>query len=220
VLLWSILSGIESAHAADATGPDRYESPAVVVTVVDAESRRPLAGVNVGAQWILEDGVSKPPVRILTAMESVTDAMGMARFPAWGPIPRPPGSAILLGKAPQFLLFKPGYYLRIAGTGPEAQGRVIAKSHWTEEPITMGAVSAESEEMMGLVAASALLQLDVFQPAGCSAVKMPRLMAALHRRARDLGLRERTPFSLDALDAAGHPAECGSLKAAIERALE
>jgi hypothetical protein len=102
----SILSLAPDASAL----PDAYSAAGIRGWVVDAETKQPLEGVHVVAQWILRTGLlSSRHVERLKVLETVTDARGEYHFPEWGPEPRPPLSALDWGYDPILRFFKPGY---------------------------------------------------------------------------------------------------------------
>jgi len=90
--------------------PAAYSAAEIRGSVVDAETKQPLEGVHVVAQWILQTGVihGEHIVR-LQILEAVTDAAGQYYLPAWGSRARPPSSRLEWGYDPTLLYFKPGY---------------------------------------------------------------------------------------------------------------
>lgn len=107
--------------------PSKYSAEAIEAWVVDADTKQPLEGVIVTANWELEESTfgGNVPVGQLMVMEAVTDKNGRFHFPAWGPKKPPKGG--LRNKDPQLLLFKPGY--RSRGLVNEF------RDHMYEEPI-------------------------------------------------------------------------------------
>jgi hypothetical protein len=94
--------------------PASYSGAEIRGWVVDAETKKPLEGVHVVAQWIVYTVTSplqmhRGPGTPLQIMETVTDAKGEYYFPQWGPKPRPALSAIEWGSDPLLKFFKPGY---------------------------------------------------------------------------------------------------------------
>ncbi|MHB8455913.1 MAG: peptidase associated/transthyretin-like domain-containing protein [Acidiferrobacterales bacterium] len=91
-----------------------YTAKPITATVIDAETKQPLEGVIVTANWELDGGIfGDYPVGQLAVMEAVTDKDGKFHFPGWGPrlAIRSHLSPI---NDPQLILFKPGYdYLRL-----------------------------------------------------------------------------------------------------------
>jgi hypothetical protein len=83
-----------------------YLSPGFQVTVVDAETGRPLADVYAWAEWVQygAHGIGEP----LMVQNAVSTADGQVTFPWWGPIAGSRGG-LLLGIDPAVILFKPGY---------------------------------------------------------------------------------------------------------------
>jgi hypothetical protein len=110
--VWGVtLAATISSLAPDAAAlPDAYSAAEIRGWVVDAETKRPLEGVHVVAQWILRTGLlSSQHVQRLKILETVTDHKGEYYFPAWGPEPRPPLSVLEWGDDPILRFFKPGY---------------------------------------------------------------------------------------------------------------
>lgn len=90
--------------------PAAYSGAEIRGWVVDAETKKPLEGVHVVAQWILRTGILHAQhVTRLKILETVTNAKGEYYFPAWGPEPRPPLSVLDWGFDPILRFFKPGY---------------------------------------------------------------------------------------------------------------
>ncbi len=85
-----------------------YRAEAIEGWVVDAETNKPLEGVNVVANWDIENSINGRPIEQVQIFETVTDQNGRYSFPAWGP------KVILTmgnkgGNSPRLLLFKSGY---------------------------------------------------------------------------------------------------------------
>lgn len=89
-----------------------YSAEAITATVVDAETKQPLAGVIVDAHWEMKGGLEGGNVSgNVMVMEAVTDAAGSFHFPAWGPKTVKVGlsNAALHNSDPELILFKSGY---------------------------------------------------------------------------------------------------------------
>ena len=90
-----------------------YSGAPISGKVVDADTGEPLEGVNVVAQWEMEDLRSERYAGDLLIMEAVTDGKGEYRLPGWGPLAVPadrfPGRRLRQGNAPTLLFFKSGY---------------------------------------------------------------------------------------------------------------
>lgn len=99
------------AHAAAASAiPAAYSAAEIRGWVVDAETKQPLEGVHVVAQWILRTGViQEHHVVRLQILEAVTNASGEYFLPSWGPKAPPPLSELEWGFDPTLLFFKAGY---------------------------------------------------------------------------------------------------------------
>ena len=101
--------------AEGAEPPTTYSGAAFGGRIVDGETGQPLEGAAVVARWQLYRAhnfmniVGSTEYRVLHVAESVTDAGGFYRIPAWGPIVRPAGWEIEGEEAPLVMAFKPGY---------------------------------------------------------------------------------------------------------------
>lgn len=89
-----------------------YSAEPIEAWVVDAETKQPIEGVIVTANWQLEEGTLGGNVLAgqLMVMETVTDKNGKFAFPGWGP--KLALSSHLVNRDPQLLLFKSGYEYR------------------------------------------------------------------------------------------------------------
>jgi hypothetical protein len=86
-----------------------YRAEAIEGWVVDAETNKPLEGVNIVTHWTLKGGMEGgTAVEALQILETVTDQNGRYSFPAWGP-KAGTTTGELRGNSPSILLFKPGY---------------------------------------------------------------------------------------------------------------
>jgi hypothetical protein len=83
-----------------------YLSRGFEITVVDAETGKPLPGVYAWAEWVqyAAHGTNGP----LMIQEATSGADGRLTFPAWGPT-RGSGAGLDLGSDPAVILFKSGY---------------------------------------------------------------------------------------------------------------
>jgi hypothetical protein len=90
--------------------PPIYFAKATHGTVVDADTKAPIEGAVVVAQWILAQGLAGFPghIRRLQVFEVVTDHQGRYLVPAWGPHLRPLFTW-LDSHDPDILIFKHGY---------------------------------------------------------------------------------------------------------------
>jgi len=90
--------------------PCRYEGPAFTLTVVDAETGRPVADVHALAEWqnYGMHGLGGP----FLVQDAVSATDGVLRFPKWGPI-RGYLSGLVGGNDPVVSLFRPGYEVAV-----------------------------------------------------------------------------------------------------------
>lgn len=133
--------------------PSKYSAEAIEARVIDADTKQPLEGVIVTANWELEDSTfgGNVPVGQLMVMEAVTDKNGRFYFPPWGPKKPPKGG--LRNKDPQLLLFKPGY--RSRGLVNEFRDYMyeepIRRSEWNGKTIELKKFTGTSEEWLRML---------------------------------------------------------------------
>jgi hypothetical protein len=83
-ILLSLLLGLSFTQAA-CEGQLRHSSEPIEAWVIDAETKKPLEGVIVTANWELTGGwEGSYPKGQMMVMEAVSDANGRFRFPGWG----------------------------------------------------------------------------------------------------------------------------------------
>lgn len=107
-----LLLGLLVVQPACSASPLYYAAEAIEARVVDADTKQPLEGVIVTANWQLFHSTvgGRVPGKQLMVMEAVTDKDGKFTFPAWGPKLALWG--YLDNRDPQLLLFKPGHEYR------------------------------------------------------------------------------------------------------------
>lgn len=183
-LLFVVLLGTASALPACAT-PLTYSAEPIEAKVIDAETKQPLEGVIVTANWELRGGPSpggSTAVGQLMVMETVTDKNGRFHFPAWGPKLRPPLTE-LHNHDPQLLLFKSGYrYAELANEPrymyqPETILEPVRRSDWNGKMIEMKPFRGSLEEWarhLGFLMTSLR-----FVEENCNWKKTPRIILAL-----------------------------------------
>lgn len=119
--------------------PLTYSAEPIEAWVIDAETKKPMEGVIVTANWQLVEGTlgGSRPLGQLKVMEAVTDKNGRFAFPAWGPIEVTTGH--LVSEDPQLLIFKSGYqYLRLYNqytSDRELRLRPVRRSDWNGKTI-------------------------------------------------------------------------------------
>jgi hypothetical protein len=116
-----------------------YSAEEITATVVDAETKAPLAGVHVIAEWAIRGGMNYGDVvGYMKVMETVTDKNGRFHFPGWGPRPNLHFGEIRQA-APALMLFKSGYrYISMENNGNSMDAAPHAtRSDWNHQTITM-----------------------------------------------------------------------------------
>lgn len=116
-----------------------YSADEITATVVDADTKAPLAGVHVIAEWAVRGGMNYGDVvGYMNVMEAVTDQDGRFHFPGWGPRPNFHFGEIRQA-APALILFKSGYqYTSMENNGNSLDAAPHAtRSDWNHQTITM-----------------------------------------------------------------------------------
>ncbi len=205
--------------------PPAYSAESIEARVIDAESKQPLEGVIVTADWELRGGGlalgGSSYAGELMVMEAVTDKSGRLYFPAWGPIRQSKGE--LHNHDPRLILFKPGYRYEILSNKPryEAEaalepvrrsqwnGRTIEMKRFIDRPMTIGPykyeTSAYAEHLSFLNTSLETIVMD-----DCNWKKIPRMLLALKDQ-KDVFRKQGIRFSLIGADyVPTNPKECGT----------
>jgi hypothetical protein len=183
--------------------PRQYSAEAIMAKVVDADTKKPIEGVIVTANWQLERGTvgGNVPVGQIMVMETVSDKDGKFTFPAWGPKWAFGGHLVI--KDPQLLLFKGGYeyrglqnavtthYNKGSLRHSEWNGKTIEMKKFKDHSINVGAnysTSAYAENLSFLsTSLTTIIEND------CNWKKIPQILLALKTQAeifRKNGIRE------------------------------
>ncbi len=127
-----------------------YSAEPIEAWVINAETKQPLEGVIVTANWQLEEGTfgGSVPAGQLMVMEAVTDRDGKFTFPGWGPLK--PKKGHLVDQDPRLLFFKSGYESRWLqneyNSSRELRTRPIRRSDWKGKRIEMKKFTGTSKE--------------------------------------------------------------------------
>ena len=161
--------------------PGAYQAEPIEGWVVDAETGKPLEGVNIAASWeLMSGGMAVIPVGSIMLMETVTDVKGRYAFPAWGPLPRNQG--VLMEASPGLAFFKAGY----RGTGrinsynyrePRYEERT-QRSDWNGKTINLELFKGSFKEYAGHLNLW-VLDLRGFGYEECDWKKMPQMILAM-----------------------------------------
>ncbi|CAH1904479.1 Carboxypeptidase regulatory-like domain-containing protein [Candidatus Nitrotoga sp. HW29] len=172
-----------------------YSAKKIEARVIDADTKQPLEGVNVVAQWTLEGGMEGGVLTNLMLMESVSDKDGRFYFPAWGPKSIPsdlPWNARLKNQDPGMVMFKSGYEVQgfsneitgpYPGTGPS-----MRTSQWNSKTIELKRHQGNLERYRLLLDGV----LGGIFYGECRWKNIPRMIVALDKesaRLRKLGVR-------------------------------
>ena len=166
-----------------------YSAKAIEGWVVDADTKKPLEGVNVVAHWVLAFGMEGGQSTDLVLMESVTDNAGRYSFPAWGPVRvhgNLPWEARLKNQDPEIIFFKSGHGWdavsnRITGPYPDAGPRVRS-SEWNGKTVELKKIEGNLDRY-GSIVSGVLTGVSYGR---CSWKQMPRMLVALDRESQRL----------------------------------
>ena len=167
-----------------------YSAQEITATVVDADSKDPIEGVNVVAHWAVRGGINYgATVGYVNVMETVTDKNGQFHFSGWGPKPN-----LHLGeirqKAPALMLFKSGYrYTAVEnGGGSLNAAPSTMTSDWNNRTIAMQRyVGSAPDYEAGFI--SLMTDTDNLERYGYWS-DIPRFLCALARENKSLAASE------------------------------
>ena len=181
-----------------------YSAEPIDAKVIDADTKQPLEGVIVIANWELRGPATaggSAPIGQLRVMETVTDKDGQFSFPAWGP---KPARGALLNRDPQLLLFKPGY--RYRGLENEFRDGMelepLRRSEWNRKTIALKPFKGTIEEWIKNFESlnNDLEHIAADQPEECNWKKLPRTIVAMFNERKALERKGINPHTLSSLD--------------------
>jgi hypothetical protein len=179
--------------------PNYYSAEAIEARVVDAETRQPIEGVIVTANWQLLGGMEGSlPLGQMQVMETQTGPDGVFNFPAWGPLKRPKG--YLREGDPQLLLFKPGYAYRALVN--EVRSKInydpIRRSVWNGKTIEMkpfkGTVEEYAKKIYWLSTDMDRIHDFARGAKTCTWKSTPQMLVALHKISADFEKQNVRPY--------------------------
>ena len=163
-----------------------YSAKPISATVIDADTKQPLSGVNVLIEWTLQNSNASSE-SFWVVDEAVTDAQGRFTLSGWGPqlvpqrlteLPRRLGP-----EQPTIYVFKSGYEFESASNPRDSwmignrqwTGDLVRSSYWDSKSIKLKKfVGSTKQYLDGLSPMADRLPLH-----GCRWAKVPRFTAAL-----------------------------------------
>lgn len=201
--------------------------------VVDDKTGEPIKGMVVVAHWQLERKYAIPPGVVgydprgplqLQIMETVTDQDGHFYFPAWGPLPVPPG-AYLMDEDPAIVMFKPGHeFYSTTNEYPSTFDFSASSTRTSQINHTTIRMKKFEGDLKAYANALMLLagRLDFAanpQESTCDWTRIPRMLAAVHEQKRIF--QEAKIFSsLFTVDRLPFQEKCGSAKELLKEYLK
>ena len=121
------------------TGCNRYSAESTEGWVIDADTKKPIEGVIVVANWQLHKSTvgGRIPAAHLNIMETLTDKNGLFYFERWGPKSTQWG--FFIDRDPELLFYKEGYMYR-ALKNPlrsEIDNSKVRRSVWSGKTIEL-----------------------------------------------------------------------------------
>lgn len=192
-------------------GPLKYSAEPIEARVIDAETKQPVEGVIVTANWQLFHSTvgGRVPGNQLRVMEAVTDKDGRFHFPAWGPKLSLWG--YLDNRDPQLLLFKPGYEYKRLENEVSSKTNMASRrrSEWNGKTIEMKPFKGTAEEYAGHLS---FLKTDLgfaYNGENCEWKYVPRMLVAQHKEM--LRFEEKKIFNtLQSVERVSGQKKCGS----------
>ncbi len=163
-----------------------YSAEAMEAKVIDADTKQPIEGVVITANWQLEQGTVGGNIQVgqLMVLEAVTDKEGRFSFPAWSP--KTVWQSFLVNDDPQLLLFKPGYeYRRLNNpysSDRELRLRSVRRSSWNGKTIELKPFKGTVEEWASHLSFLHTSIRSILSGGECEWKKMPRMMVALDKQ--------------------------------------
>ena len=201
--LCSILACVATLPAC-AASPLYYSADAIEAQVIDAETKQPLEGVIVTANWQLFHSTvgGRVPGDQLMVLEAVTAKDGKFTFFAWGP--KLALSGYLDNRDPQLLLFKPGYeYKRLMNqVSSKTNMASVRRSQWNGKTIELkkfkGTIQAYEDHFESLN--NDLEHIAADNPEECGWRKIPDTIRAMNRERNRLVALGVNPNTLSSID--------------------
>jgi hypothetical protein len=177
-------------------GDGYYSAEPIEAWVVDQQTKKPLEGVVIVAQWKLMSGTvgGRVPVGTMMILETMTDAKGRFSFPAWGPLANT-SDGYLDYEDPEIFFFKPGYFsgsLSNHYAVPYSDKPSRRKSDWNGRTIDLRLFPGTMDEYALHVGSSSRSLLSNPNPnvtMDCYFMKTPLLAEAIDREMRSLEAR-------------------------------
>ncbi len=200
LLRFFILLAVALTLSACIEAPHQYSAEATTAKVVDADTKKPIAGVIVTANWQLEQGTvgGNVPVGQIMVMETITDKDGKFTFPAWGPKWTFKGHLVI--DDPQLLLFKGGYEYR--GLQNEVTTRYnkgsLRHSDWNGKTIEMkrfeGSLEEYAKQTYWLSVDMDRIHDYAHGAKTCSWKNTPQMLSSLHRISLEFEKQNLHPY--------------------------
>lgn len=167
------------------TGCNHYSEQSIEGWVVDSETKRPIQGVIVVANWQLHRKTSlngTVPAAHLNIAETRTDRDGLFRFTDWGP--RRAKWGFFFDRDPALLLFKDGYEFRSLKnpTPAEVDTSTVRRSVWNGETIEMKKFDGSLDEYASHLSSLHVAMHSILYDSRCKWKSTPSMVSAMVRQ--------------------------------------
>jgi len=163
--------------------PSHYSAEAIEAQIVDADTKKPIEGVIITANWQLFHSTigGRVPGDQLMVMEAITGKDGRFNFPAWGP--KLALSGYLDNRDPQFLLFKSGYEYRALQnpTLSTTDHSPVRRSAWNGKTIELKPFKGTQDEYAKVLGTLSLSW--AYSGNECEWKMIPLMVLAAHKQA-------------------------------------
>ncbi|RFC32155.1 MAG: hypothetical protein DID91_2727703692 [Candidatus Nitrotoga sp. MKT] len=193
-----------------------YSAKPIEAWVVDAETGKPLEGVNVVAHWELRAGIKDTKPYQLQIIEDVTDKNGRFFFPAWGPEEIPEHlhwEARLENNDPGIVIFKSGYEVKgMQNNRPPAgtHGSSVRTSDWNGKTIQIRRFQGDLQKYLLNIESAQYHWMEE----NCNWTRLPRMVLTWQKEVQMLKEKNITSQSFYTLsiDGLSRQTECGSAR--------
>ena len=193
-----------------------YSADPITGTVVDADTKQPLAGVNVLASWTaygggLEGGNLTGHAMVL---EAVTDENGKFSLPGWGP-KRLNFSGLIRNNEPLLVLFKSGYKAQ-GWSNSDAMHPAPhhMQSEWNGKTLELKKFEGSADEYAQDLSLFLGSLIESFaMPEECNLKAIPKFLLALDQQHQEFA-RQHTKINVRSVNglSESYRRKCGSLE--------
>ena len=178
-------SSLLCAVAVTLTGCSRYSAEPTEGWVIDAETKKPIEGVIVVANWQLHKSTigGKVPADHLNIMETTTNSSGRYYFNGWGQ--KVASWGFFVDRDPQILFYKEGYeYLSLKNPKhTEIDTSKVRQSIWSGKTIELKRFNGDLKQYASHISSLYTSARTIFHGDKCEWKRTPKLVLAVAEQA-------------------------------------